>query len=87
MVKRLANKIKQEKEKYNFKQAGIAGLCPDCGHVVEFKSYFQEFYCTDSNCAFVANINGERVWDNKKREENLKKIKEEMQNPHCEKVW
>ncbi len=75
MINRLAKKIEQRK--YNFKQDGISGVCPDCGHIVEYRSYFQEYNCTATDCAFVANTKGERVWDNKKRDENLKKMQEE----------
>ena len=76
MIKKLAEKLKEEK-KYKFNTSGFAGVCPDCGHVLEYRSYFQEFNCTATNCAFVANVNGERVWDNKKRDENLKRLEEE----------
>ena len=84
MIAKLTKKLKREKQNsyfekaYNFeKTSGFAGVCPDCGGIVEFRMYFQEFNCTNKNCAFVANINGERVWDNKKRDENLKRLQEE----------
>ena len=79
MLVKVAQKLKETKQCYKFNTTGVAGVCPDCGHIVEFRSYFQEFNCTGSNCAFVANINGERVWDNKKREENLKKFEQEAE--------
>ena len=79
MINRLTKKMKEEKCKYNFNTSGFAGVCPDCGHVLEYRSYFQEFNCTGKDCAFVANINGERVWDNEKRDENLKKLEEESE--------
>ena len=68
---------KNKKERYRFSETGIAGVCPDCGYIVEYRSYFQEYNCTASDCAFVANKNCDRVWDNKKRDENLKKLQEE----------
>lgn len=80
MIAKLTKKLKNEKQTYKFNTTGcFAGVCPDCGHVLEYRSYFQEFNCTGKDCAFVANINGERVWDNKKREENLKKLEEESE--------
>ena len=81
MVKKLAERLKAEKQKYNFQQTpGFAGICPDCGHVVCFNSYHQRFECTSSECCFEANVKGERVWDNKMRDENLKKLKSENSN-------
>ena len=77
MIAKLTKKLKNEKQKCNFEKAynfektsGIAGVCPDCGSIVEFRMYFQEYNCTNKNCAFVADINGVRVWDNKMRDEN-----------------
>ena len=79
MITKLTQKLKEEKQTHNFRTSGFAGLCPDCGHIMEYRSYFQEFNCTASDCAFVANINGERVWDNKKRDEKLKRLHEESE--------
>ena len=78
MIAKLTKKLKEEKQTYNFqKSSGFAGVCPDCGHVLEYRSYFQEFNCTGKDCAFVADKNGNRVWDNQKRDENLKRLQEE----------
>ena len=78
MIAKLAKKLEKEKQTYNFqKSSGFAGVCPDCGHVLEYRSYFQEFNCTGKDCAFVADKNGNRVWDNQKRDENLKKLQKE----------
>lgn len=77
MIKKLAEKKQKENQTYNFKQTpGFAGICPDCGCVVHFNSYHQRFECCGKNCAFEANAKGERVWDNKMRDENLRKMKE-----------
>ena len=78
MIAKLAKKLEKEKQTYQFNTTGgFAGVCPDCGHVLEYRSYFQEFNCTGKDCAFVANVDGVRVWDNKMRDENLKKLQEE----------
>ena len=84
MVAKLTKKLRNEKQNYNYvkaynfdKTSGVAGVCPDCGGIVEFRMYFQEFNCTNKNCAFVANADGVRVWDNKMRDKNLKKLQEE----------
>ena len=84
MIAKLSKNLKKEKQTYNFqksynfdKTSGFAGVCPDCGGIVEFRMYFQEFNCTNKNCAFVANADGVRVWDSKMRDKNLKKLQEE----------
>ena len=77
MIEKLTERIKKEKTiKFNNSDC-FAGVCPDCGHVLEYRSYFQEYNCTATNCAFVADKNGVRVWDNQKRDENLKRLQEE----------
>jgi len=76
MIAKLTGKLKKQK-KIILSETGIAGVCPDCGHILEYRSYFQEYNCTASDCAFVADRNGNRVWDNKKRDENLKRLQEE----------
>lgn len=77
MIGKLADKIKKEKTKMFNATGCFAGVCPDCGQVLEYRSYFQEFNCTAKDCAFVADKNGNRVWDNEKRDENLKRLQEE----------
>ena len=78
MIAKLTKKLEKEKQNRKFNTTGdFSEVCPDCGHVLEYRSYFQEFNCTGKDCAFVANINGERMWDNEKRDENLKKLQEE----------
>ena len=77
MITKLTNKLKTENEKTNSTLPVALLVCPDCGCVLEFRSYFQEYNCTGKDCAFVADINGERVWDNQKRDENLKRLQEE----------
>ena len=80
MIKRLTAKLKNEKKIYNFEQTnGVAGVCPDCGGIVTFNSYHQRYQCSKKECCFEANVEMERVWDNKMREENLKKLKIENQ--------
>ena len=63
---------------YNFKSkcTGIAGICPDCNSIVTWNSYHSRFQCLSSNCCFMANEKGERIWDNYMRDENLRKIEE-----------
>ena len=80
MIKTLTKKIEKQKEKYKFKEKniGVAGICPDCKGIVTFNSYHQRYQCTTKECCFEANLNGERVWDNSMRENNLKKIKNEQ---------
>ena len=58
MIKILTEKIKQQKENYNFKEKdnGVAGICPDCKGIVTFNSYHQRYQCTTKNCCFEANI-------------------------------
>ena len=78
MVKKLAEKMKAEKQVYNFEQtSGIAGICPDCNSFIHFNSYHQRYECSGNDCAFIADINCERIWDNKMREENLKRLQKE----------
>ncbi len=77
MIGKLTDKIKKEKTIIFSTTGCFAGVCPDCGHVLEYRSYFQEFNCTAKTCAFVADKNGVRVWDNQKRDENLKRLQEE----------
>jgi len=73
----MLKKIIANKLKYKFtKTPGVAGVCPDCGSIVCFNSYHNRYECSSKDCCFEADINGERVWDNKMREENLKKIKQ-----------
>ena len=62
----------------NTKDIGVAGVCPDCGGIISFNSYHQRYQCMNKNCCLEANIKKERVWDNDKREENLKQIKNEI---------
>ena len=79
MIKKLTEKLQQEKQIYNFKQTnGVAGVCPECGGIVSFNSYHQRYQCTHKDCCFEANIKKERVWDNNMRDENLKRIKEQQ---------
>ena len=78
MIKKVTEKLKAEKQVYTFKLTpGIAGICPDCGSFIHFNSYHQRYECSGNDCAFMANLKGERIWDNKKRDENLKKLQEE----------
>ncbi|MBQ9795467.1 MAG: hypothetical protein IJW36_00700 [Clostridia bacterium] len=80
MIRKLTKILQKERQRYNFKQSnGFAGICPDCGNVVTFNSYHQRYQCSQSECCFEANVKMERVWDNKMREENLKKLKNKNQ--------
>ena len=65
---------------YNFKTRnnGVAGICPDCNGIVTFNSYHQRYQCSSKDCCFEANLKKERVWDNSKREENLKILKNDL---------
>ena len=76
LVLRTAKK-KTCNNKYNFKtkDIGVAGICPDCNGIITFNSYHQRYQCTTKDCCFEADIKKEKVWDNKKREENLQKLK------------
>jgi len=81
MIRKLTKKFQIEKQVYNFQQSnGIAGICPDCGSVVNFNSYHQRYQCTHKDCCFEANIQKERVWGNNMRDENLKKLKNQGLN-------
>ena len=76
--KNLITKIlaKEEVVVYSFKDkdTGIAGICPDCGGIISFNSYFKRYQCKNKKCYFEANIKKERVWDNANREENIKTL-------------
>ena len=80
-MKTLINQMieKEKQTSYNFisRETGIAGICPDCNGTVSWNSYHSRFQCLNIDCCFEANEKGERVWDNNKREENLKNLKEE----------
>ena len=78
MIKRLTEKIANQKQSYNFKQSnGVAGICPDCGGIVSFNSYHQRYQCSQVDCCFEADIKKQRVWDNEMRDQNLQQIKKE----------
>lgn len=48
-------------------------VCPDCGSVISWNSHFKAYQHPSSNdCVYEENENGERVWDNKMRDEQLK---------------
>ena len=50
-------------------------MCPDCGEVIEYNSKKQVFmHGREEYCAYMENVQGERIWDDKMREERLAKI-------------
>ena len=79
LVLRTAKK-KTCNNQYNFetRNNGVAGICPDCNGIVTFNSYHQRYQCSSKDCCFEANLKKERVWDNSKREENLKRLKNDL---------
>lgn len=72
---------KEEKvQKINvYERRGVHGICPDCGSFLEFDRASKDFYCLGADCAFIADRDGNRIWDNDIRDANLKKEKEQMQ--------
>lgn len=48
--------------------------CPDCKEPLGFNSKYGVWMHKTSKCAYMEDKEGERVWDNQKREEYLKKI-------------
>ena len=62
-----------KKDVYNFKQYKT-NICPDCGGFVDWNSYHQQFICLSNDCAFIADKNGQRVWDNNMRAENIERM-------------
>ena len=50
-------------------------MCPDCGEVLQFNSQQNAFmHGRETNCAYMENIKGERIWDDKMRDARLKEI-------------
>ena len=50
-------------------------MCPDCGEVIEYNTRQKAFmHGREEYCAYMENVQGERIWDDKMREERLAKI-------------
>ena len=78
MAKEKINKIKVDPKSCTH------GFCPDCGCRLDYDRSFEEYQCTSKDCCFVADKNGNRVWDNDMREEEKqqmrKSLKREMED-------
>lgn len=56
-------------------------ICPDCGDVIEYNSKNQVFkHEREEFCAYMENIAGERIWDDKMRDGRLAKITESAED-------
>ena len=54
------------------KGESLLRLCPDCGKTISYYTHFKAFmHGSTSNCAYMENQKGKRIWDNKMREEAL----------------
>ena len=52
-------------------------MCPDCDGVIGYNSHFKAFMHGDqTDCAYMEDINGERIWDNEMRDRQLKQQEE-----------
>ena len=78
LIKKTTQKLNKTKYSFKEKNAGIAGICPDCKSIVSFNSYHQIYECLSNECCFEANLKGERIWDNDMRDKHLNKIKTEL---------
>lgn len=60
------------------------GICPDCGCRLDYNKNYQKFFCLGKDCSFIADIDGNRIWDNEIRDKNLeekhKQLKEEVED-------
>ena len=53
-------------------------MCPDCDGVIAYNSHFKAFMHGDqTDCAYMEDINGERIWDNEMRDRQLKQKADE----------
>lgn len=51
--------------KYDFKKSRlIAGICPDCKHIVMYREQFDLFECSNKDCFFIANKHGVVICNN-----------------------
>lgn len=56
-------------------------LCPDCQEVIGYNSHFKAFMHGDqTDCAYMENIDGERIWDNEARDKQLKQMAGESED-------
>jgi len=55
-------------------QPNRLNICPDCDGVCSWNTHFRAYICENSECAFMADKNGQRIWDNQQREDNLRKL-------------
>lgn len=56
-------------------------ICPDCGKTISYYIHFKAFmHGSTSNCAYMENKNGKRIWDNKMREEALSSSTQERES-------
>ena len=64
---------KKTKDIKNFHRNRL-NICPDCECVCSWNTHFKAYICDNKECAFMADVDGKRIWDNKKREENLRNL-------------
>ncbi len=50
--------------------------CPDCGEKIYFNPNLGLWAHKDLKCAYMENEKGERIWDNAKRENCLKSVRD-----------
>ncbi|MBE7074348.1 MAG: hypothetical protein E7379_04605 [Clostridiales bacterium] len=63
--------------KAKLKNNSLLRLCPDCGGIIAWCSHFKAFqHSVFTECAYMESKKGDRIWDNKMREENLKQMEE-----------
>ncbi len=50
-------------------------VCPDCGELLYFNSHFRVYMHPESSeCVYMESVEGNRVWDNKMRDDRLQAI-------------
>ncbi len=48
-------------------------ICPDCKGVLSWNTHFKAYtHSPSSKCAYMEDANGNRIWDNARRDEQLK---------------
>jgi len=52
-------------------------MCPDCDCVIAYNTHCRAFmHDNQSDCAYMEDINGERIWNNKTRKGDSKQLEE-----------
>lgn len=52
-------------------------ICPDCGGLIYWNSHFKAFiHDNSSNCSYMEDIDGKRIYDTTAREERLDKLQQ-----------